>query len=159
LVSSTLISTPNGFVQAKNIKVGDVVHSVRFAELSTDETVDTIMSWSTGTLTPLELTTSTITAIVTEKPVDYYLSLNGDLMTPEHPVLVRHEGTHKFMQAGDIHIGYEVLKRTGESLTDLEWVTVTSNDFIEATDMVYLFDAEDDDVLFTANMLTHNFKL
>ena len=80
-------------------------------------------------------------------------------MTPEHPVLVRHNGVHKFMQAGDIHVGYEVLKRNGDSLNSLAWVTVTSNNFIEAQDTVYLFDAEDDDVIFTANMLTHNFKL
>lgn len=159
LVSSTLISTPNGFVQAKDIKVGDVVHSVRFAELSTDETVNTIMGWSTNVLTPVELTTSTITAVITEKPVDYYLSINGDLMTPEHPVLVRHNGVHKFMSAGDIHVGYEVLKRDGDSLEELSWVPVTSNDFIESRDTVYLFDAEDDDVIFTANMLTHNLKL
>lgn len=158
LVSSTLISTPNGFVKAKDIKVGDVVHSIKFAELSTDETVDTIMNWSTGVLTPLELTTSVIKAIVLEQPVDFYLSLNGDLMTPEHPVLVRHNGIYKFMEAGDIHLGYEVLKRTGEALTDLKWVPVTSNEFIEAPDTVYLFDAEEDDVIFTASMLTHNRK-
>lgn len=159
LVSSTLISTPIGFVKAKDIKVGDLVHSVKFAELSTDETVDTIMSWSTNILTPTELTTSVIKKISIEKPVDYYLSLNGDLMTPEHPVLVRHNGIHSFMQAGDVHVGYEVLKRNGDNLFALEWVPVVSNDFIEAKDTVYLFDAEDDDVIFTANMLTHNIKL
>ena len=158
LVSSTLISTPTGFVKAEDIKVGDLVHAAKFAELSTDETVDTILNWSTNVLTPVELTTSTITAIVVKKPVDYYLSLNGDFMTPEHPVLVRHNGVHKFLPAGDIQLGYEVLKRNGDSLGALSWVTVTSNDVIEASDTVYLFDAEDDDVLFTANMLTHNFK-
>jgi hypothetical protein len=158
LVSSTLISTPTGFVQAKDIKVGDLVHAAKFAELSTDETVDTILDWSTSVLTPTELTTSTVTAIVVKKEVDYYLNLNGDLVTPEHPVLVRHNGVHKFLPAGDIQLGYEVLKRNGDSLGALSWVPVTSNDVIEASDTVYLFDAEDDDVLFTANMLTHNFK-
>lgn len=158
-MSTTLISTPNGFVQAKDIKVGDVVHSIKFAELSTDETADTVLNWSKTVLTPTELTTSVIRKIVLKKPVDFYLNLNGDLMTPEHPVLVRNNGIHSFMQAGDIHIGYEVLKRNGDNISDLEWVPVTSNEFVEASDVVYLFDAEDDDVLFTKNMLTHNIKL
>lgn len=159
LVGKTLISTPNGLVKAEDIKVGDLVNSVRFAELSTNETVDTIDLWNSRSLTPVYTTNSVVKKVAIKEEVDFYLNLNGDYMTPEHRVLVKADGKYQFMEAGDIHIGYEVLKKVGPGLKDLQWTPVVINDIVEEKAMVYLFDTEEDDVIFTENMLTHNIKL
>jgi hypothetical protein len=158
LVGSTLVSTPSGYVKAEDIVVGSVVHSVRFEELSTDETVYTLPEWNTSTLTPVELVETTITSVVVAKTVDVYLDLNGDLVTPEHPVLVKSGDVYRFKQAGDVQIGDLVLRRAGDTVDDLVWEPVVTNEVVEATVDVYLFDAEDQDVLFTKNFLSHNIK-
>ena len=158
MVGTTLISTPTGYVMAKDLKVGDVVHAVKFAELSTDETSYTLPSWSTEVLTPTELVDTTITSVVLRKQVSVYLDLNGDLVTPEHPILVNSGGIYSFKQAGDVQLGDLVLRRNGETLTDLVWEPVTKNDVIENTETVYLFDAEDADVIFSKGFLSHNLK-
>jgi hypothetical protein len=90
--------------------------------------------------------------------VDVYLDLNGDLVTPEHPVLVKSGDVYRFKQAGDIQLGDLVLRRDGNAVEDLVWEPVVKNDVVEATVDVYLFDAEDQDVLFTQNFLSHNLK-
>ena len=109
-------------------------------------------------MTPIEMVETTIRALVVKKTVDAYISINGDLFSAEHNILTEHNGKYFFAQAGDIGIGYKVLKRTGNSLTDLVWTMVTSNDVVFESATVYLFDAEDQDVLFTKGMLTHNMK-
>jgi hypothetical protein len=159
IVGSTLISTPKGFVKAEDLKVGDVVHSVRFEELSTDETAYSLLTWVSMSMTPVEMVETTVRALVVKKSVDAYISINGDLFSAEHNILVESNGKYSFAQAGDVGIGDRVLKRTGNSLNDLVWTMVLSNDVVFDSATVYLFDTEDQDVLFTKGMLTHNRKL
>lgn len=155
----TLISTPNGLVKAEDIKVGDIVHSIRFEELSTDETRDTIANWWSTSLTPKEVNTAKVIALQLIDEADYFVCLNGDYVTPDHIVLTNNNGLYKFKAAGDIHLGELVLKRGGDSVSDLQWVPITSNDFVQERTTIYLFDTEDDDVIFSENMLSHNRKL
>lgn len=155
----TLISTPNGLVKAEDIKVGDIVHSIKFEELSTDETRDTIANWWSTSLTPKEVNTAKVMALQLIDEADYFICLNGDYVTPDHIVLTNNNGLYKFKAAGDIHLGELVLKRGGDSVSDLQWVPITSNDFVQERTTIYLFDTEDDDVIFSENMLSHNRKL
>jgi intein/homing endonuclease len=158
-VGSTLISTPLGYVKAEDLKVGDPVHSIKFEELSSDETAYSLTTWSSMTMTPVEMLETSIKAIVVKKDVEAYVSLNGDLFSPEHRILVEWENKYFFAEAGGILVGYKVLTRTGNSLDGLKWVMITTNDVVFEEATVYLFDTEDEDVLFTKGMLTHNFKL
>jgi len=159
IVGSTLISTPLGYVKAEDLKVGDPVHSIKFEELSSDETAYSLTTWSSMTMTPVEMLETSIKAIVVKKDVEAYVSLNGDLFSPEHRILVEWENKYFFAEAGGILVGYKVLTRTGNSLDGLKWVMITTNDVVFEEATVYLFDTEDEDVLFTKGMLTHNFKL
>lgn len=158
IVGSTLVSTPLGYVKAEDIKVGDPVHSVRFAELSSDETSYSLTTWASLTMTPVEMLETTIKSIVVEKKVEAYISLNGDLFSAEHKILVEWEGKYFFAEAGNIEIGAKVLTRTSNSLNGLKWVMITSNEVVFEEATVYLFDTEEEDVLFTKGMLTHNLK-
>ena len=105
------------------------------------------------------VTKAVVRAVVVRKQVDVYLDLNGDLVTPEHRVLVKSNGAYSFKEAGDVHLGDLVLRKTGMSISDLVWEPVVKNEVIEKTAMVYLFDTEQDDVMFSANLLSHNMKL
>ena len=158
IVGSTSILTPNGFIQAKDIKVGDVVSSVRFEELSTDETAYSLDLWSSISMTPIETLETKIKSIKIEKPVDSYISINEDLFSGEHKILINKNGIYKFIEVKDIVIGDLVFKQNGTTLDTLEWVPVQSIQNINENATVYLFDTEDDDVLFTKGMLTHNIK-
>jgi hypothetical protein len=132
---------------------------VRFEELSTDETAYSLPNWTSMSITPVEMLETKVRALVVKKVVDAQISINGDLFSPEHPILVESNGKYFFAQAGDVALGDKVLKRTGDNLSDLVWTIVLSNDVIFESATVYLFDTEDQDVLFTKGMLTHNFKL
>jgi hypothetical protein len=109
-------------------------------------------------ITPVEMLETKVRALVVKKVVDAQISINGDLFSPEHPILVESNGKYFFAQAGDISLGDKVLKRTGDSLSDLVWTMVLSNDVLFESATVYVFDTEDQDVLFTKGMLTHNLK-
>ncbi len=158
IAASTLISTPNGLVPAEEIIVGDIVHSIRFNELTTDETAYTLDAWSADTLTPVEMLNTVVTSARAMRNVSTLIVINGDKYTSEHHILVDDGSTKRFAVAGDIQIGWKVLKRTGDSVENLAWVDVIQKDIIEEAATVYLFDTEDQDVLFTENMLTHNVK-
>lgn len=158
-VGTTLISTPSGYVQAKNIGVGSIVHSIKFNELSTDETSYTLPNWNSETFTPIELKETTITGIAIKKTVNKYLYLNGDFITEEHPIFVKSGNIYSFKPAGSVSIGDFVLRRGGDLIQDLQWDEVTKKGEINMEAEVYLFDAEDEDVIFSKNMLSHNIKL
>ena len=151
--------TPTGYVKAEDLKVGDTVSSIRFEELSDDESSYVIENWSSDTLTPIEVTTTTIRAIKREVDSEAYISLNGDLFTPEHKILIELKGFYQFAMAGDVPLGAKVLKLSGDTLEGLIWDTITSNEVVLKTVKAYLFDTEDQDVLFTKGMLTHNYKM
>jgi hypothetical protein len=105
------------------------------------------------------ITKAMVKNIVVRKQVTEYLDLNGDFVTPEHRVLVHANGLYSFKEAGDIHIGDLILRRDGDQLSSLIWEPVTRNNVIQETAMVYLFDTEEDDVIFSKGMLSHNVKL
>jgi hypothetical protein len=159
IVGSTRVLTPTGYIKAEDLKVGDTVSSIRFEELSDDESSYVVENWSSDTLTPIEVTSTTIKAIKHEVESDAYISLNGDLFTPEHKILIEIKGFYQFATAGDIPLGAKVLKLSGNTLGGLTWETITSNEVVLETVKAYLFDTEDQDVLFTEGMLTHNVKM
>jgi hypothetical protein len=158
IAASTLISTPSGLVPAEEILVGDIVHSVRFNELSTDETAYTLDAWTSETMTPVEMLNTVVTSARAIKTVSSLININGDKYSEEHHILVDDGSVKRFAVAGDVQIGWKVLKRTGESIENLSWVDVTQKEEIQENATVYLFDTEEQDVLFTENMLTHNIK-
>jgi hypothetical protein len=104
------------------------------------------------------ITKAMVKSIVVRKQVTEYLDLNGDFVTPEHRVLVHSNGVYSFKEAGDVHIGDLILRRDGDQLSNLIWEPVTRNNVIQETAMVYLFDTEEDDVIFSKAMLSHNIK-
>jgi len=87
------------------------------------------------------------------------ISINGDRFTAEHPILVRRDTTYSFTVAYLVQVGDLVLRRGGDTIDDLEWTPVVEKTVIDLPAMAYVFDTEEDDVLFTVNMLTHNLKL
>ena len=127
--------------------------------MNKDQALELIDKHKNALINPVEMLETTIRALVVKKTVDAYLSINGDLFSPEHKILIERNGKYFFAEAGNVAVGDRVLKRTGNGLTDLVWTMVLSNDVVFESAMVYLFDTEDQDVLFTKGMLTHNFKL
>lgn len=159
IVGSTQVLTPTGYIKAEDLKVGDTVSSIRFEELSDNESRYVVGNWSSNTLTPIEIMSTTIRSIKAEVDSEAYISLNGDLFTPEHPILIELKGFYQFAMAGNIPLGAKVLKLSGDTLGGLTWETITSNEVILEPVKAYLFDTEDQDVLFTKGMLTHNLKV
>jgi hypothetical protein len=159
IVGSTLVATPNGPVEAQHLRGGDVVYSVRFAELTTDETVYSLPLWSSESLTPVQMLTTVVQQVRVTRASMMQISINGDRFTPEHPILVRRHTTYSFLSAGSVQVGDLVLRRGGDTVADLEWTPVMEKTVIDLPAIAYIFDTEEDDVLFTVGMLTHNLKL
>ena len=159
IVGSTLVATPNGPVEAQHLRGGDVVYSVRFAELTTDETVYSLPLWSSESLTPVQMLTTVVQQVRVTRASMIQVSINGDRFTPEHPILVRRHTTYSFLSAGSVQVGDLVLRRGGDTVADLEWTPVMEKTVIDLPAIAYIFDTEEDDVLFTVGMLTHNLKM
>ena len=131
---------------------------MRFAELSTDETSYVLLGWTSNTMTPTVANTTSVITVVPWAEVNTLISINGDKFSGEHPILVFNGETYTFVQAQDVQVGWQVLKRTAGGLEGLVWTEVTEAAVLEETSWVYRFDTENDDVLFTANLLSHNLK-
>jgi hypothetical protein len=156
IVSTTRVQTPSGYKYAKDLAVGDEVYSVAFAELSDDETVDSVATWSSRSLTPTSMRVTKVKHILQVKEVPAYMRINGDYFSLRQAIMVLRDGEYKFVLSNTVKLGDRVINRKGPALEDLEFTLVTDLITIFSPETVYQFDTEEGDIFFTENMLVHN---
>ena len=136
---------------AEDVLVGDVLMSVELPDFANSYTTEELLSWTAQQeITELALTTTTVNK-VTLHPSSSVISVNEDVFSPNHVLLIRR--------------GDEVsMKKTSELLaTDMVW-DYAANGWTEITVLetydydhtVITINCEPNDLFFTHGALTHD---
>jgi hypothetical protein len=150
----TKILTSSGYVPVQNILVGDELISIDIAEITTDGATFDIQNWSSENFTNKGFATTYVTDIVARQIDGPSVTINGDIFSSNHDILVRKNGIHRFEPALDIDNSYEIFDYDIQ-----DWVPVTEVEINEnSTITVYSIDCEPYDVFFTNNALVYNRK-
>ena len=157
---NTLISTPNGLVAAKDLKVGDEVHSVDLLEIplndSTGEYDFDYVGMVSETLTPVN---KTVTRIVAMEPsardkVMYFNDGLEKLFSTTQPIFIKSKNFYQVAPAGAIEVGdYLIEVNEDGSFTE---VLVESINTLTKDTTVYQFNCEPQDWFIAGNYLVHN---
>jgi len=158
-----LIDENNNMVakQAKDIKVGDQVMTVEYAEIDPASPDYEMFEWNSESLTFVSNSTTTITDIEeSAKPQTVYF--NGDLsaqFTLEHPILTNKTfngvSSWKFAMVAELEVGDLIVKyNNATGLYDN--ISIESIDVISNPDPVYTFSAEPGDIIVAGDIITHN---
>ena len=157
---NTLISTPNGPVAAKDLKVGDEVYSVDLLEIplndSTGEYDFDYVGMVSETLTPVN---KTVTRIVAMEPsardkVMYFNDGLEKLFSTTQPIFIKSKNFYQVAPAGAIEVGdYLIEVNEDGSFTE---VLVESINTLTKDTTVYQFNCEPQDWFIAGNYLVHN---
>jgi len=157
---NTLISTPNGLVAAKDLKVGDEVYSVDLLEIplndSTGEYDFDYVGMVSETLTPVN---KTVTRIVAMEPsardkVMYFNDGLEKLFSTTQPIFIKSKNFYQVAPAGAIEVGdYLIEVNEDGSFTE---VLVESINTLTKDTTVYQFNCEPQDWFIAGNYLVHN---
>lgn len=136
---------------AEDVYVGDVLMSVELPEFTNSYTTEELMAWtSTQNITELPLTTTTVNK-VNVHPASSVISVNEDVFSPNHILLVKR--------------GDEIsMKRASELLTtDMlwnysagGWIEINILEAHEYEHSVITINCEPNDLFFTEGALTHD---
>ena len=123
----------------------------------TDESVESIESWKSETITFSGTHKTKITAI--EKSNKYTMYINGDhgtRMSREQTILVKKDNLWKYVKSMDIVSGdIVVLYKDGNFIeTEVNQINYDNS----KTHEVYLFDVEETDIFIAGNIVVHNYK-
>ena len=157
---NTLIDTPNGQVAAKDLQVGDAVYTVSLQEIPlSDETGQydfDYVGFESDTLTSLEKTTTTITAI-DPSTRDMLVCFNNEeekLYSTSQPIFAKSNNKYQVMPTGALSAGdYLVAVNIDGSLTE---VLIETVDTIARNANVYQFNCEPADWFIAGGYLVHN---
>jgi hypothetical protein len=152
LAPMTKVRMADGSMKAaEDVYVGDVLMSVELPEFANSYTTEELMAWtSTQDITDLTLTTTTVNK-VTIHPSDKVISVNEDVFSPNHLILIKREATVFMCRADDL------------TPTDLIWDYSTNGwteiSVLEMHDYehtVITINCEPNDLFFTHSALTHD---
>ena len=152
LAPMTKVRMADGSMKAaEDVYVGDVLMSVELPEFADSYTTPELMAWtSTQDIADLTLTTTTVNK-VTIHPSDKVISVNEDVFSPNHLILIKREATVFMCRADNL------------TPTDLIW-DYTANGWVEITVLemhdydhtVITINCEPNDLFFTHSALTHD---
>lgn len=156
LDKNSLISTPNGKVAIKDIKVGDIVLSSRFTEIDpTDPNGDLIIdTWSSDSLTFESIVTTTVVNMWEWSEEGQYI-FNGNLKTTSTQPLITKDITdnrYYYTRAHSIVVGDHIFNQETES-----WVPITDIKFDPSVKFdVKILDTSPYNMFFAEGTLVHN---
>ena len=156
LDKNSLISTPNGKVAIKDIKVGDIVLSSRFTEIDpTDPNGDLIIdTWSSDILTFESIVTTTVVNMWEWSEEGQYI-FNGNLKTTSTQPLITKDiadNRYYYTRAHSIVVGDHIFNQETES-----WVPITDIKFDPSVKFdVKILDTSPYNMFFAEGTLVHN---
>ena len=147
--------------QAKDIKVGDEVMTVQYAEIDPASPDYEMFEWSSESLTFVSNSTTIITDTEESTKVQT-VYFNGDAsvqFTLEHPILTNKtfngSSSWKFAMVAELEVGDSIVKYNAETgLYDN--VIINSIDIVSNSEPVYTFSAEPGDIIVAGDIITHN---
>ena len=155
----TLIRVPGGTVQAKDIQIDDQMRTIGIAELPLGDGDQEDSDWrsiAVPTVTSTGLVDVTVTAIVPSivQEVIYFNGESNSKFSLNHPMFVKGDPFHVFVEAGGVAIG-DILIKIAEDGSVIE-VPVTSIDTDDSSHTVISFSCEPQDWFIAGDYLTHN---
>jgi hypothetical protein len=156
LDKNSLVSTPNGKVAIKDIKVGDIVMSSHFTEIDpTDPNGDLVIdTWSSDSLTFESAVTTTVVNMWEWSEQGQYV-FNGKLKTTKSQPLITkdiNDGRYYYTRAYSIVVGDHVFDEDSEG-----WVPVTDIKFDPEINFdVKILDTSPYNMFFAEGTLVHN---
>jgi hypothetical protein len=115
----TKVQTPNGLVDASDIKVGDTLIA---ANLNVDNKDTTWADWNSDALdVQSNLVETKVVSISTDTKPEY-IYIDGEIFTPSHYVLTKKDGVIKFTQAYQIDDTYEIYSSKFERFVEVQLV-------------------------------------
>jgi hypothetical protein len=153
----TPIRTPEGYVLAKDIKVGDTLSSYRFNELPLDRSQYVLETWSSESITEDQIVETTVESIkIRQAAVTVMLNeAKNRRFSLEHMLLARREDTYMFIQAGTLKVGDFLVYDINNRMTD---VKVESIGYLDETVDVYDFSVTPYDLFIAGDVVAHNKK-
>lgn len=150
----TKILTTSGYIPVQNVLVGDELVSIDIQEIPTDGSTFDIINWSSENFTNKGFAVTYVTDIVARQIDGPSVTINGDIFSSNHDILVRKDGVHRFEPALNIDTSYEIFDYDIQDWTPVTEVEVNEN----STITVYSIDCEPYDMFFTNNALVYNRK-
>ena len=155
----TLIRVPGGTVQAKDIQIDDQMRTIGIEELSLGDGDSADADWRSiaiPTVTSTGLVDVTVTAIVPSivQEVIYFNGESNSKFSLNHPMFIKGDPFHVFVEAGGVAIG-DILIKIAEDGSVIE-VPVTSIDTDDTSHTVISFSCEPQDWFIAGDYLTHN---
>jgi hypothetical protein len=157
---NTLISTPNGPIAAKDLKVDDEIDSVNLLEIPQSDITGQYdfdyVGMISKTLTPLNKTTTRIVAIepFAKNEVIYFNDDLEKLFSISQPMFTKSNDFYQVVPTGALQVGdYLIQVNEDGSFTEVLIETITP--LIKDT-TVYQFSCEPADWFIAGNYLVHN---
>ena len=155
----TLIRVPGGTVAAKDIQIDDQMTTINIQELDLGNGDQADSDWRSiaiPTVTSTGLVDVTVTAItpsITQEVV-YFNGESNAKFSLNHPMFIKGDPFHVFIEAGGVAIG-DILIKVAEDGSTIE-VPVTSIDTDDTSHTVLSFSCEPQDWFIAGDYLTHN---
>ncbi len=155
----TLIRVPGGTVAAKDIQIDDQMTTINIQELDLGNGDQTDSDWRSiaiPTVTSTGLVDVTVTAIVPSivQEVIYFNGESNAKFSLNHPMFIKGDPFHVFIEAGGVAIGDILIKVAADG--SVVEVPVTSIDTDDTSHTVISFSCEPQDWFIAGDYLTHN---
>ena len=136
---------------AEDVYVGDVLMSVELPDFANSYTTEELLAWTaTQNITELPLTTTTVNR-VTVHPSTAVISINEDVFSPNHVLLIKRGEEISMKKASDL--------LTTDQVWDYEtagWKDLTLLELHDYDHTVITINCEPNDLFFTHGALTHD---
>ena len=155
----TLIRVPGGTVAAKDIQIDDQMTTINIQELDLGNGDQADSDWRSiaiPTVTSTGLVDVTVTAIVPSivQEVIYFNGESNAKFSLNHPMFIKGDPFHVFIEAGGVAIGDILIKVAADG--SVVEVPVTSIDTDDTSHTVISFSCEPQDWFIAGDYLTHN---
>jgi hypothetical protein len=155
----TLIRVPGGTVAAKDIQIDDQMTTINIQELDLGDGDQADSDWRSiaiPTVTSTGLVDVTVTAIVPSivQEVIYFNGESNAKFSLNHPMFIKGDPFHVFIEAGGVAIGDILIKVAADG--SVVEVPVTSIDTDDTSHTVISFSCEPQDWFIAGDYLTHN---
>ena len=155
----TLIRVPGGTVAAKDIQIDDQMTTINIQELDLGNGDQADADWRSiaiPTVTSTGLVDVTVTAIVPSivQEVIYFNGESNAKFSLNHPMFIKGDPFHVFIEAGGVAIGDILIKVAADG--SVVEVPVTSIDTDDTSHTVISFSCEPQDWFIAGDYLTHN---
>jgi hypothetical protein len=152
LAPMTKVRMADGSMKAaEDVYVGDVLMSVELPEFTNSYTTEELMAWtSTQNITELPLTTTTVNK-VSVHPASSVISVNEDVFSPNHILLVKRGDEISMKRASEL-LTTDMLWNYSAS----GWIEINILEIHDYEHTVITINCEPNDLFFTEGALTHD---